>query len=58
MNFSHIHDWLHVGLVELWHDSVIELASSGGLELHLVNISILVADCRRNESALLWETLY
>ena len=55
MRLPERHDWLHMSLVELWHDRLIELAVPGSLELHLIDITIFIANSSGHESAVVRE---
>ena len=54
---SQVHDWLHVRLEQAVDYAVVQLAILGRLELHLVDVSILVTNSARREFVALREAL-
>ena len=46
-----------MSLIEAWHDALVQLACLGSLELHLIDVSILVANCRWDKARALREAL-
>lgn len=55
LSYPVLHDWLHVRLKKLVDDGLVKFAVSGGFELLLVNISILVTNGRGSKLHAHWE---
>ena len=58
LRFGHdSHDRLHVRFIEAWNDACIEFSCLCSLELHLIDVTVLIPDRAWDKARALWEAL-